>query len=182
MVFQVNPEFRGNAARAILYFHTRYDDPLVQADVNMLDTLIEWHYSDPPDSTELGRNGEVQAFQSNRNPFVDHPEYVNRVWHPEVANEDDIAAVPTLRIDNIYPNPFHDQVNIALDAKAGDTIKVAVYNLRGERVHSQELGAGQRQLSWDGRDISGKQMPAGVYLIRFNTAQSQVSSKLLLIR
>ncbi|MDD3563862.1 MAG: T9SS type A sorting domain-containing protein, partial [Candidatus Cloacimonetes bacterium] len=116
------------------------------------------------------------------NPFVDHPEYVNRIWHPEVANEDDIVAVPLLRIDNIYPNPFRDQVNIALDAKAGDTIKVAVYNLRGERVHSQELGAGQRQLSWDGRDSSGKQMPAGVYFIRFNTTDSQVSSKLLLIR
>ncbi|MDD2423868.1 MAG: endonuclease [Candidatus Cloacimonetes bacterium] len=181
-VFQVNPEFRGNTARAILYFYTRYNDPLVQGGVNMLDTMIEWHYSDPPDAAELARNTEVQGFQSNRNPFVDHPEYVNRIWHPEVANEDDIVAVPLLRIDNIYPNPFRDLVNIALDAKAGDTIKVAVYNLRGERVHSQELGAGQRQLSWDGRDTSGKQMPAGVYFIRFNTTDSQVSSKLLLIR
>ena len=174
--------FRSDVARAILYFHTRYGDSLVQGGVNMLDTLIAWHYSDPPNAADLTRNTEVQGFQSNRNPFVDHPEYVNRVWYPEVANADDIAAVPLLRIDNIYPNPFHEQVNIALDAKAGDTIKAAVYNLRGERVHSQELGAGQRQLSWNGQDSNGKQMPAGVYFIRFNTADSQVSGKLLLIR
>lgn len=183
MVFQVNPEYRGDVARAILYFHTRYGDSLVQGGVNMLDTLIAWHYSDPPNAADLTRNTEVQGFQTNRNPFVDHPEYVNRVWHPEVANEDDFATtVPLLRIDNIYPNPFRDQVNIALDAKAGDTIKVAVYNLRGERIHQQELGSGQRQLSWDGRDLSGRQMPTGVYFIRFSTGQSQVSSKLLLIR
>ena len=63
-----------------------------------------------------------------------------------------------------------------------NTITVAVYNIRGERIHQQVLGSGQRQLSWDGRDLSGRQMPTGVYFIRFSTEQSQVSSKLLLIR
>ncbi|MDD2507133.1 MAG: endonuclease, partial [Candidatus Cloacimonetes bacterium] len=33
-VFQVNPHFRGNTARAILYFHTRYGDSLTQGGVN----------------------------------------------------------------------------------------------------------------------------------------------------
>jgi hypothetical protein len=145
--------------------------------------MIEWHYSDPPDAAELTRNTALQGFQTNRNPFVDHPEYVNRIWHPEISNEDEsIAAMPTLRIDNVYPNPFHSKVNIALDAKAGDSINATVYNLKGEKIYHQELGAGQRQLSWDGRSSDGKQMPAGVYFIRFSTADSQVSSKLLLIR
>lgn len=183
MVFQVNPENRGNIARAILYFYTRYGDSLEQGGVNMLDTMIQWHYSDPPDDAELVRNDSLHGFQTNRNPFVDHPEYVNRIWNPGIATEDDIAqAVPALRIDNVYPNPFCNQVNIALDAKAGDSIQAAVYNLRGERVYQQELGAGKRQLSWDGRDSAGRQMPAGVYFIRFRGADSQASSKVLLIR
>lgn len=183
MVFQVNPENRGNAARAILYFHTRYGDGLEQAGVNMVDTLVEWHYSDPPDSCEVFRNDALHGFQSNRNPFVDHPEYVNRIWNPEIGNEDDFAIpVATLRIDNVYPNPFRSLVNIALDAKAGETVKAAVYNIRGEKVFQQELGSGQRHLSWNGRDFSGRQMPAGVYFIRLNTNDSRASSKVLLIR
>lgn len=183
MVFQVNPENRGNAARAILYFYTRYNDPLEQGGVNMLDTLIEWHYSDPPNEAEILRNDALQAFQTNRNPFVDHPEYVNRIWRPEISNEDAHSeAVPLLRIDNVYPNPFRHQVNIALDAKAGETVWAAVYNVRGEKVYQKELGTRQRQLSWDGRDSDGRQMPAGVYFIRLNTSDSRASSKVLLIR
>ncbi|MCB5253150.1 MAG: endonuclease [Candidatus Cloacimonadaceae bacterium] len=182
-VFQVNPEYRGNTARAILYFYTRYGDSLYQGGVNMLDTMIQWHYSDPPDAAEQSRNDALHGFQYNRNPFVDHPEYVNRIWNPGIANEDDIAqAVPALRVDNVYPNPFRNQVNIALDAKAGASIKAAVYNLRGEKVYQQELGAGKRQLSWDGRDSAGISLPAGVYFIRFKAGDSQAISKVLLIR
>lgn len=42
--------------------------------------LLEWHISDPVDSIEITRNNEVYKIQSNRNPFIDHPEYATAIW------------------------------------------------------------------------------------------------------
>ena len=38
--------------------------------------LIQWSEQDPPDELEVMRNSLVQSYQGNRNPFVDHPEWV----------------------------------------------------------------------------------------------------------
>jgi endonuclease I len=38
--------------------------------------LIEWHLADPPDADERRRNDGIEELQGNRNPFVDHPEWV----------------------------------------------------------------------------------------------------------
>ncbi|MDI3504450.1 MAG: hypothetical protein PWP64_1386 [Candidatus Cloacimonadota bacterium] len=182
-VFQVNPQFRGNTARAILYFHTRYGDSLYQEGVDMLDTMIAWHYEDPPDAAEESRNDMLYGFQGNRNPFVDRPEFVNRIWNPDVTAEDDLAAVlPEIRIDNIYPNPFHDKVLIAWDAKSGTQIQVSIFNVRGQKLFDTQLAGDQRSLSWDGCDKNGKQVPTGLYFIRFNTQHSAVSEKLLFVQ
>ena len=40
-------------------------------------TLINWHKLDPPDKWEVDRNNYIQSIQGNRNPFIDHPEYLN---------------------------------------------------------------------------------------------------------
>ena len=42
--------------------------------------FTEWHNKDKPDQWERNLNDRIYAKQSNRNPFVDHPEYVNTLW------------------------------------------------------------------------------------------------------
>ncbi|MBX2851779.1 MAG: endonuclease [Phycisphaeraceae bacterium] len=46
----------------------------------VLSTLLRWHEQDPPDDAERRRNDIVEQLQGNRNPFVDRPEFVQRVW------------------------------------------------------------------------------------------------------
>lgn len=45
-----------------------------------LAVLIHWHCVDAVDSFERLRNGKVQQLQGNRNPFVDHPEWVETIY------------------------------------------------------------------------------------------------------
>lgn len=42
--------------------------------------LLTWHELDPVDAWERRRNQRVFETQGNRNPFIDHPEWVRRVW------------------------------------------------------------------------------------------------------
>jgi endonuclease I len=90
-VFEPRASVRGDIARGLLYFYTRYDDDR-PADFTLasfqheLPTLLKWNHDDPVDEPERTRNDRIDAIQGNRNPFVDHPEWA------DVASFDDPAA------------------------------------------------------------------------------------------
>jgi len=87
-------EVKGDLARALVDMDGRdsgddtpYDLQLVERTgtegpcLGRLSTLLEWNELDPPDDRERARNEMVyQKYQHNRNPFIDHPEYVERIW------------------------------------------------------------------------------------------------------
>jgi hypothetical protein len=80
------PDFtKGRVARAMLYFYSRYKDeaffnPHVAAFWNpQIATLLDWNRRFPPTVEEQRRNDQVQAFQGNRNPFVDDPGLADRI-------------------------------------------------------------------------------------------------------
>ncbi len=96
-VFEPIDEFKGDIARALLYFVTRYENKLnnfnPNASNNPLDgssdqafeqwyvnLLIDWHQQDPVSQREIDRNNAAYNFQGNRNPFIDHPEWVECIW------------------------------------------------------------------------------------------------------
>ena len=93
-VFEPRDKQKGDAARAILYMLVKYDGvsgtwnmnwlnntrlPSLSEAPQSLETLLAWHRQDPPDKYEVDRGNYVQTVQKNRNPFVDHPEYVNYI-------------------------------------------------------------------------------------------------------
>lgn len=60
--------------------------------MGLLSVLLQWHAEDPVDSFEINRNNAVFNFQGNRNPFVDHPEWVDCIYNgactpPPMSNE-----------------------------------------------------------------------------------------------
>lgn len=48
-----------------------------------LSTLIKWSFEDPVDSREISRNNAIEKVQGNRNPFIDHPEFVFYLYSEE---------------------------------------------------------------------------------------------------
>lgn len=74
--FEPPTEHKGNVARAIYYFSTRYK---MNIDATQEKYLKIWNEEDPVDQEELERNERIMQIQGNRNPFVDYPELINRL-------------------------------------------------------------------------------------------------------
>ena len=73
---------KGAVARATLYFLLRYPRALGgegEYSAQDIEQLLKWHREDPPGLYELHRNAEIEKLQGNRNPFIDHPEWADRV-------------------------------------------------------------------------------------------------------
>lgn len=92
-VFEPIDEFKGDVARALLYFGTRYENKIAHWNHPMLSKnkntayakwfvrlLLKWHKQDPVSQHERVRNEYGYKFQGNRNPFIDHPEYAEQIW------------------------------------------------------------------------------------------------------
>lgn len=79
-------EVRGDVARILFYMATSYDFlSLVNRtpatyQMAMLNVLLQWHEDDPVDDFEMNRNDVIYSYQHNRNPFIDHPEFVEKIW------------------------------------------------------------------------------------------------------
>ena len=100
---------RGDVARAMFYMDVRYEggfhgstghaepdliltdsEALIAASstgsnesiayMGMLTVLLQWHAEDPVDQKEMDRNDAIFGDQNNRNPFIDHPEWVDILW------------------------------------------------------------------------------------------------------
>ncbi|WP_432057018.1 endonuclease I family protein [Streptomyces sp. bgisy022] len=93
--FEPRDAVKGDVARMIFYMAVRYEgtdgwpDLEVNGQVNngstpymgKLSVLKDWHQQDPPDAFEQRRNDVIhESFQHNRNPFIDHPEWVESIW------------------------------------------------------------------------------------------------------
>ncbi len=126
-------EWKGDVARMIMYMYMRYDercnpkrvgiDTLItysQID-DMIDLFIKWHEEDPVSALEIQRNDVVARFQGNRNPFIDKPEYVSKVWKtsPAAGNDDNDNEQPNVSTTVVnqqsialFPNPTSGIINI----------------------------------------------------------------------
>lgn len=93
--FEPRDAVKGDVARMIFYMAVRYegDDSFPDLEVSdqvnngsaplhgKLSVLEQWNEQDPPDAFEKNRNQVVfDDFQHNRNPFIDHPEWVAAIW------------------------------------------------------------------------------------------------------
>ena len=94
VVFEPIDAFKGDIARMVFYFVTRYESKLSSFSTgNMLggsaypglqnwelQVLLAWNAADPVSQREIDRNNAAYTYQGNRNPYIDNPSFVNLVW------------------------------------------------------------------------------------------------------
>jgi endonuclease I len=83
----ISQNWSGNAEAAVAYLSTAdQPDPALRRlqifDSWYLQTMFKWMNQDPVSQKEIDRNNAIyyQSGQGNRNPFIDHPEYVALIW------------------------------------------------------------------------------------------------------
>ncbi|HCB67388.1 MAG: hypothetical protein A2102_03075 [Tenericutes bacterium GWF2_38_8] len=115
---------KGDIARILFYMDTRYSEyTLVNGEPSvyqmaLLYRLLQWHVQDPVDSFEMNRNNIIYNYQHNRNPFIDHPEFVEKLYGPIILSNGDSVQVPfyslnyTIEIDAYILNSSSDKKNI----------------------------------------------------------------------
>jgi len=184
---------RGDVARAQFYADVRYSgDTGVEPDLiltdntslivavsdnasvaymGVLQTLIQWHYEDPVDDRERNRNDVVQSFQGNRNPFIDHPEFVAYIFEGVISGVLDglPARGPVAVIAGIYPNPFNPTTTIDFSLTRSGPVRVEIFAIDGKLVRtllSDDRQAGDHQVRWDGMADTGSRVPSGAYFCR----------------
>lgn len=100
-VFEPLDEFKGDIARMLLYFATRYENNINDSGWDApnasnnnprdgssdrfyeqwyIDLLLDWHNADPVSQKEIDRNNDIYLHQNNRNPYIDNPQYVEMIW------------------------------------------------------------------------------------------------------
>jgi hypothetical protein len=76
--FEPRDQHKGEVARAMFYFVVRYQN--YQGFLTTQEpTLRAWLHSFPPSTIEKKRNFDIHAFQHNYNPFIDYPQFVDRI-------------------------------------------------------------------------------------------------------
>ena len=71
---------------------------------------------------------------------------------------------------SVAPNPFSNEMRVALTAVGNDPVAVSIHDVRGRLVRhvtraASGSGSGPASLVWDGRDEAGSGVPAGVYFV-----------------
>ena len=144
-VFEPIDEFKGDIARIYFYFVTRYEDQISawsaydmfdgSTDKAIADPFLSilrtWHEMDPVSQKEIDRNNNIYYnHQANRNPFIDHPEWVALVWDTDPDTEN-----PTAPTNLVASNPTDNSIDLNWDAST-DNIGVVSYDIYIDDVNT----------------------------------------------
>jgi agmatine/peptidylarginine deiminase len=91
---------------------------------------------------------------------------------------------PIAMIEGIYPNPVSDQVKIMVNMKEETGVRISVYSIDGRElavVSDGSLARGEHEIRWSVKE-NGRQLPAGIYILRLVTEQGSISRKLIVTR
>ena len=201
VVYEPREIQKGDAARALLYMSLRYDGldnfnwtfdqlnnvvlPGLSEAPQSVETLLEWHFSDLPDGYERARNDYIQSIQQNRNPFIDHPYWVNLIdFHDltyipidttEIVDTTDTSDTSTVFVREVPNFPF-DLYNNGIDPLVvlndnQSAAQIWVLNALGQLVLNKQNNSGI---------ITFKELPNGFYSVRIQQEGRVFFVKLLI--
>jgi hypothetical protein len=107
------------------------------------------------------------------------------VLNPGVG-EGGMAGLPVrTMMSAMYPNPAARRLVISYQVAQATVVEVKVFDAAGRLVRTVASGVhepGYYALQWDGADIKGRAVPAGVYFVRMQTSDYTRTEKAVLVK
>jgi len=103
-----------------------------------------------------------------------------KVQPASVPPEKKSESLKSFELHQNYPNPFNGMTTIGFSLSGAASIKLTVFNLRGEEVATlvaEQLSAGVHQYRWNARESA-----SGIYVCRIEADSNVQSRKLILLR
>jgi hypothetical protein len=91
----------------------------------------------------------------------------------------------SFQLSQNYPNPVNAGTIISYQINLKDHVKLSIYDLMGREVITlvnDEKQPGSHRISWNGKDRHGNLIPSGVYFYQLQTAETQQSRKMIILR
>lgn len=179
IVFEPIDEFKGDIARNLLYFATRYENIVAGYNYVMfnntsdqvfaqpfLNILLTWNQLDPVSTREIDRNNAIYARQGNRNPYIDNWDYVTAIWGLPLASAQFNLANQVL----VYPNPSNTH-SITIESTE-QMSAIDLITINGQRIQHLENPVLSES------KITLSDIPTGFYFIKFKSDESEITKKI----
>ncbi|UCB53358.1 MAG: T9SS type A sorting domain-containing protein [Candidatus Zixiibacteriota bacterium] len=109
----------------------------------------------------------------------------SQLW-TDVGDEMTQEGLPgEFSLSDNYPNPFNPETRIPYFVPRACQVKLEVFNVLGQKIRTlvgEHQTAGDREVSWDGRNEAGEQVASGVYFYKLEAEDFIQTKKMILIR
>jgi len=186
-VFEPVDEYKGDFARNYFYLATRYESKIASWTSDMLadnsypvfttwavNLLLKWHEQDPVSAKEIARNNAVYSIQHNRNPFIDHPEYVECIWATCANGINDPENEQNFI--NVYPNPAAGNVTVSYTLPSASVEDIELFTIDGKLLLTKDCGSANGNTV----NIATSDIPDGIYFIKIITDHSAITKQLII--
>lgn len=192
-VFEPIDSFKGDFARTFLYMATRYENVVSSWPSNSTECavvyagngdlvfkpwyitmLLNWCALDPVSQKEVNRNDAVYAIQNNRNPFIDHPEWIDAIWGPTAGTMDLSAELENI---SVYPVPSSEKIFVSMVNAGFSNTTYSVFSVEGNSVIAENTLTDGNTFSIDVSSLT-----SGVYYIRFSNAEGVEIKKIIVAK
>lgn len=126
------------------------------------------------------------SLETHKRKFDDDDELTNfqKIEHryeTYVSIEDENQS-PALALEiSLWPMPFRENVNIRIESKDSHQTSLEIYNLKGQLICKPSL-VGKNQITWDGKDARGRDLPNGVYFLKAISGKDVATKKMIKVK
>ena len=86
---------------------------------------------------------------------------------------------------SVHPNPFNPRTTITFSIDHPQTVELCIFDMMGKRIAvlaDRTFHSGVHTMNWQGKDVQGRAVASGTYLVRMATDERVTSEKMMLIR
>jgi hypothetical protein len=83
--------------------------------------------------------------------------------------EDFGQIIKEFKLNDNYPNPFNPTTTITYDVAIAGDVSLSIYNMKGQEINVLSKGyhsIDTYSVVWNGTDMNGTEMPAGLYIYK----------------